>query len=350
MKTTKKITKVLKWSILSAAIFSVLSCDSQDSIRDLLEEEEIVCADDVTSVDFKQVAYWSEDEDENLENIQFSQLTHIIYDQISVNADGTLEISDQLDDELDDLIEAVGNNGTLIMFSIGGANSLASIANNTTALATFNDQIEDLFDDYTIDGIDINWQFPDESDEDSFDTLIESIQETIHDQGKLLSFVVASGEDDSLTDSVSEDALDYADFINVLAVESANDDDLHYTTDEAKESIEYWTSERCVVKNKLVLAIPSQGTSSTESTKSYADIISNRLTDACLDKTASRTFYYYDGIPTVTDKTEYAQSNAGGVVLISLQNDTYDDSYVDDYSLLMTINSQINGTPNTICD
>lgn len=352
MNSVQKIKKTFKWSLLSASIFLVFACDSQDAIEEALTTQDVVCDEDTTDVDFKQIAYWSENDDETLEDIDFSRLTHIIYDQISVASDGSLIISDDLDDELDDLIEAVtdANTGTLVMFSIGSASSLSAIASNDTAMDNFNDEIEDLFDDYAIDGIDINWQFPDEDEEDDFEDLIESVEETVHDESKLLSFVVASGEDESITDSVSEDAIDYADFVNVLAVESANDDDLHYTLEEAEESIEYWTGERCVVKKKLVLAIPAQGTSSEDLTKSYADILDHNLSDACLDRTESRTYYYYDGIPTVTDKTEYAQSNAGGVVLMSLQNDTYDEDYVDEYSLLMTINSQISGTPNTICD
>ena len=355
MNTRQKIFKYLQWSVLSAASFSMVACNSEDFILDAIStDDDVVCTEDTTDVDFKQIAYWAENDDETLEDIDFSKLTHIIYDKIGVSSDGSLIISDDLEDELNDLVDAVDDSGegTLILFSIGNDSDTAfsAIANSSTALANFNDEIQDLFDDYDIDGIDINWQFPSEDDEDDFETLIESVEETVHDESKLLSFVVDAGDDDSLTDSISDDALEDADFINILTVENSSNDDDGDNLEEAEDSITYWTDERCIVKNKLVVAIPAQGISTDDVSKSFADIFDHKNSDACLDRTASRTYYYYNGIPTATDKTEYAESNAGGVVLTSLQNDIFDSDDIDDYSLLTTIDSQVNGTPNTICD
>jgi hypothetical protein len=356
MNTRKKIFKCLQWSVLSAASFSLVACNSEDFILDAISTDDVVCTEDTTDVDFKQIAYWAENDDEDdetLEDIDFSKLTHIIYDKIGVSSDGSLIISDDLEDELNDLVDAVDDSGegTLILFSIGNDTDTAfsAIASSTSALANFNEEIQNLFDDYDIDGIDINWQFPSEDDEDDFETLIVSVEETVHDEGKLLSFVVDAGDDDSLTDSVSDDALDAADFINILTVEVASNDS-DDNIEDTEESVTYWTDERCIVKNKLVVAIPAQGISTDDVSKSFADIFDHKNSDACLDRTASRTYYYYNGIPTATDKTEYAQSNAGGVVLTSLQNDIFDSADIDDYSLLTTIDSQVNGTPNTICD
>jgi hypothetical protein len=355
MNTRQKIIKYLQWSVLSAAALSMVACKSEDFILDAIStDDDVVCTEDTTDVDFKQIAYWAENEDETLEDIDFSKLTHIIYDKIGVSSDGSLIISDDLEDELNDLVDAVDDSGegTLILFSIGNDSDTAfsAIASSTSALANFNDEIQDLFDDYDIDGIDINWQFPSEDDEDDFETLIESVAETVHDDNdKLLTFVVDKGDDDSLTDSISDDALDAADFINILTVEVASNDS-DDNIEDTEDSVTYWTDERCIVKNKLVVAIPAQGISTDDESKSFADIFDHKNSDACLDRTASRTYYYYNGIPTATDKTEYAQSNAGGVVLTSLQNDIFDSADIDDYSLLTTIDSQVNGTPNTICD
>ena len=48
------------------------------------------------------------------------------------------------------------------MVSIGNSSDSAfnAIAASDTALNNFVDNIEDLIDDYDLDGIDINWQFP----------------------------------------------------------------------------------------------------------------------------------------------------------------------------------------------
>ena len=88
MNSVKKLKSTFKWSLLSASIFLVFACDSQDAIEDALTPEDVVCEEDTTDVDFKQIAYWSENDDETLEDIDFSRLTHIIYDQIAVSTDG----------------------------------------------------------------------------------------------------------------------------------------------------------------------------------------------------------------------------------------------------------------------
>lgn len=357
MNTRHKILKCLQWSVLSAAAFSMVACESEDAILDAIstDKNDVVCTEDTTEGDFKQIAYWSENDDtlkDTLEDIYFAKLTHIIYDKIGVDSGGNLIISDDLKDELHDLVDAVNSTDTLVLFSIGNDSGTAfsAIANSSSALANFNDEIQDLFDDYSIDGIDINWQFPSKDDEDDFETLIESVEKTVHDDNndKLLSFVVEAGDDDSLTDSISDDALEAADFINILSAEEVSDSE-YSSLDDAKESITYWTDERCIVKNKLVIDIPAQGISTDGSTNSFADIFDHQNSDACLDRTASRTYYYYNGIPTATDKTAYAKSNAGGVVLTSLQSDIFDSKYIDNYSLLTTIDSQANDSPNENC-
>ncbi|WP_134276625.1 glycosyl hydrolase family 18 protein [Psychromonas algarum] len=346
--TNKKSIQCL---IICAFSLSLISCKTRDFIRDNWTKDPVVCDADTTPVDFKQIAYLSDLDEDVVDEIDFSMLTHIIYDKIAVNADGTLEISSDLDNDLDDLMDAVtqANTGTLVLFSIGSSGSeFKAIANSSSATLTFKRAIKSLFDDYSIDGIDINWQFPSAADEDDFETLIESIEETVHDENKLLSFVVNAGDDSSLTDAVSDDALEHADFINILTLEKANNDS-DDNLEDMKESVVYWKEERCIVKNKLVVAIPAQGVSTDGQTKTFEDIFTHKNSDVCLDRTAARTFYYYNGIPTATDKTQYAQSSAGGVALISLENDLLDPAHINDYSLLMTIDSQVNGTPNTIC-
>ena len=55
---------------------------------------------------------------------------------------------------------------------------------------------------------------------------------------------------------------------------------------------------------------------------------------------------------TVIDKTDYAQVYAGGVMMMSLDQDTYDDSLDDNYSLLYNIYQAIEDDDyeNTLCD
>lgn len=342
--------KFIRAFLLCLPLYALAACDNQtpellDDIWDGSEDE--VCAEDVTTVNFKQIAYWSISEEETLDDIDFSMLTHIIYSKIGVESDGELIMptGDDLE-EFEEMIDLAHNSGIYAMASIGNASDSAfnSIAGNTTALTDFITNVENLIKDYDLDGIDINWQFPTTDDEgDLFEDLVKEVSDLTNDQGVLFSFVVDSGQDDDATDDgVQEDTLAYPDFINVMALNTTDDDDLHSSLEDAEEAIEYWTN-RCVVKNKLVLAIPLY--SAGDEVLDFADIVEDDNEYACVDESEGRN---YNGIATVNDKTEYAQSSAGGVILTSLQQDYFEQG--DYYSILAAVDWQVAGGPNDICD
>ena len=342
--------KFIRVFLLCLPLYALAACDNQtpellDDIWDGSEDE--VCAEDVTTVNFKQIAYWSISEEETLDDIDFSMLTHIIYSKIGVESDGELIMptGDDLE-EFEEMIDLAHNSGIYAMASIGNASDSAfnSIAGNTTALTDFITNVENLIKDYDLDGIDINWQFPTTDDEgDLFEDLVKEVSDLTNDQGVLFSFVVDSGQDDDATDDgVQEDTLAYPDFINVMALNTTDDDDLHSSLEDAEEAIEYWTN-RCVVKNKLVLAIPLY--SAGDEVLDFADIVEDDNEYACVDESEGRN---YNGIATVNDKTEYAQSSAGGVILTSLQQDSFEQG--DYYSILAAVDWQVAGGPNDICD
>jgi len=354
-----------KYVFLICLVSFLLTACEDNKIEEFIEDLEdadssLVCTEDTTTVEFKQIAYWSVSDEETLEDIDFSMLTHIIYSKISVDSDGnlTLPTGDDLD-EFEEMIELAHASGVLALASIGNTSDAAfnAIAADDDALSNLRDEIEDLIRDYDLDGFDINWQFPEDDDEgDLFEDLLKEMDDLASDQGVLLSYVVDSGQDDDATDDgVKDDALEYGDFLNVLALNTTDSDDLHSSLEDAEEAIEYWTN-RCVVKNRLVVAIPaySQGDGELD----YSEIINDDTDNACTDEASNvddddgirYDDINYNGVPTVTAKTAYAQSNAGGVILSSLEQDYLgeDDSY--DYSLLSTIFRQIDEDGSTACD
>ena len=350
----------MKALLMCIPLFTLTACDNQidDILEDISEgEEESVCGTDTTTVNFKQIAYWSVSDEETLDDIDFSMLTHIIYSQVGVEANGDLIMptGDDLD-EFEDMIVAAHNSNIYAMASIGNSSDSAfnTLAANDSAMSNFIDNMEDLIDDYDLDGIDINWQFPEGDDEgDLFEDLVKEVSESIDKQGLIFSFVVDTGQDDDDTDDgVQDDTLDYPDFINVMALNTTDNDDLHSSLEDAQAAIEYWT-DRCVVKNKLILAIPvySQG----DAVLDFNDIVSDDLDNACVDEAINvegpngNTYdnINYNGIATVIAKTGYAQSNAGGVILNAINQDYVEDT---DYSLLNTMYLQSIYQSNPICD
>ena len=249
--STRKILKIsFIWSL---SLFLLIACDNKidDFIDDLGEddEESVVCSD-VSSDDFKQIAYWSVSDKETLDDIDFTMLTHLIYNKVGVTSAGDLvyPTGDDLD-EFEEMIEAAQDNCVIAMVSIGNSSDTAfnAIAANDDLLDNFRDNLEDLIDDYNLGGIDINWQFPEGDDEgDLFEDLIKEMDDLADDEGILLSYVVDTGQDDDETDDgVKDNVLDnsYGDFLNVMALDTTDDDDLHSSLADAENAIQYWLAQ-----------------------------------------------------------------------------------------------------------
>lgn len=340
-------------------LLTLAGCDNQfGSLFRPDDKEEQVCEADTTPVNFKKVAYWSPDEDydkDDLDRIDFTALTHIVYAHISVNSDGSLDpLSDENSEILEDLIAYAQNVGIKAAVSLGDGNdnNFNTIASSSELTKNFVDEVVDFIDEYNLDGIDINWQTIDDNDEsDNLKELLDELQEKLGPDGKFLSLAAPSGEDDS-ADNINDDIFQYVDFINVMAFDSTDNDGLHSSMEDAQEAVTYWT-ERCLIKNKLVLGVPFY--SAGNAVRSYDYLIRDDISYACVDESERRN---YNGIPTIMDKTNYAMLYAGGIMMKSLEQDFYarnndddDDPFIiDDYSLLNAINQTSLGNYVDLCD
>lgn len=311
------------------------------------EDKQQSCDVDNTVVTFKKVAFWSEDTTDNLDLINYKQLTHINYASLDVNADASLLVPED-PAKLEELIELGQADGVKVGVSLGAWNgsndsNFNIIAANSQLTRTFVNNIIEYLDENELDGIDLNWQFPAEGDEAKrYKSLVKALSEKLREENKFFSITVASGENEARGDAILSSLFDYVDFMNVMAFDSNNKDDLHSSLQDATDAVDYWTG-RCLIKNKLVLGIPfySRG----DSVESYADIIDEKRAYACKDESKGRN---YNGIPTVIEKTNYARNNAGGVMIKSLEQDTYETNLAD-YSLLNAIHETASGNVVTIC-
>jgi GH18 family chitinase len=327
-----------------------------DVIADNWIKDVELCAADTTPVTFKKVAYWTPNainsDNDNLELINFSSLTHVNYSSIVLNNDGTLVTPDDVD-PLEDLVLLAHTQSVKVALSIGkwenADNTIFNtIANDKALTKTFINNLVDFIDEYELDGVDINWQnINSESESDSLEDLLEALSEELAEEGKFLSITAPSGEDETAANTISKDIYQYVDFFNVLAFDSTNNDSLHSSIQDAKDAISYWT-DRCLIKNKLVLGVPffSRG----NAVQSYDYLIRDDINYACVDESERRN---YNGIPTIMEKTNFALSNAGGMMMKSLEQDIYqrnnDNVDFSEYSLVNVINETSQGRGVNVC-
>ncbi|MFT6925729.1 MAG: GH18 family chitinase [Psychromonas sp.] len=330
------------------AVFSLSACEGIFGFMIDYDGEDD-CDTDTTSVSFKKVAYWDGDEMEYMDDPEYDQLDYLIYGYLEVNADGSLvAFDDDEQDDFEDMIATAQSEGVDVFISIGGADAgdsnFNTIAASSTLTNTFVDNVIEFVEDYDLDGVDLNWQTPGDDDEgELFEDLVEDLSDALWDDSYEFSISVISGvgDDDDIGDVIDNTVFDYVDFVNVRAFDTDNSDDLHSSMEDAEDAIDYWTG-RCLIQNKLVLGIPLY--SAGDAVDSYNDIVDESTSNACKDEDDDRN---YNGIPTVIEKTEYALSNAGGVMMMSLEQDSYENT---DYLLLDVINETANYNTVSTCD
>jgi hypothetical protein len=104
-----------------------------------------------------------------------------------------------------------------------------------------------------------------------------------------------------------------------------------------------------------VVGVPIYATGADDSTYSYADVVdekNDKSIYACDDDdkvSIDGDYYYFNAIPTMVKKTDYAQAYAGGIMLMSLDQDYFADSGNTDYSLLNVIYNEVQGN-DSVCD
>lgn len=350
-------------------IFNLTACEGIFSFENWTSDDD-ECDEDTTSVTFKQVAYWLEDDindfediDDDDNDIDYNQLTHLIFGYVEVNADGSFDLnSNGTLSDIDDndtfigIIEAIQDEGVEVFLSIGGEDStsnLKTIAADDDLSDDFVDNVIDLVDEYGLDGIDLSWQFPEDDDEgELFEDLVAELSSELENEGVTFSIEVVSGLDDEEdpADVISSDVFDDVDFVNVRAFNANDYDDLYLTTDDFLDVIDYWT-DRCLIQNKLVVGIPVYATGDNDTSYTYAEVLDEKGegSAACDDDdrvSIDGDYYYFNAIPTVIEKAAYAETYAGGVMLMSLDQDYNQDP---DYSLLNAIYDEVEGN-DTVCD
>jgi GH18 family chitinase len=248
-------------------------------------------------------------------SIQYSKLTHVNYAFVLPNANGSLQgVGNTV--MLQNLVTHGHQNNVKVLVSIGGWNdgndsNFVALASDTTRRTTFVNAVINMVNQYNLDGVDIDWEFPDPGTESAnYSLLMNQLGSALHSRGKLLTAaVVAEG---GMGDGVRNDVFDNVDFLNLMAYDANNGNHSPYSY--AVQSINYW-SNRGLPADKIVLGVPYYA---RPSWAAYRDIVARNSANACRDSDGSD---YWNGIPTIRQKAQLAR-NYGGIMTWELSQDT----------------------------
>ncbi|MEU4692266.1 glycosyl hydrolase family 18 protein [Actinoplanes sp. NPDC023714] len=247
--------------------------------------------------------------------IQYSKLTHINYSFALPNANGTLQPIENTA-KLQQLVTLGHQNNVKVSLAIGGWNdgndsAFETLAANAGTRTTFVNTVMGVVRQYGLDGVDMDWEYPDPgASATNYTALMGQLSTALHNEGKLLTAAVVS--EGGTANGVQPAVFGYVDWLNIMAYDGGSP---HANYDWSINAANFWKS-RGLPKAKTVLGVPFY---SRPGYLTYAQLVAQDPANANRDCTPSGECY--NGLPTIRRKTQWAMANAGGIMNWELSQD-----------------------------
>lgn len=281
---------------------------------------------------FKVIGYqasWTDAKD-----IDYSKLTHINYSFAKPNPDGTLEPLAN-PDKLKKIVELAGQKGVKVGIAVGGWNggddsAFETFAATISARKKFIDEILKLVKTYQLDGVDLDWEYPDAgASAIHFSSLVTELSVALKEEGKYLSIAVVSYG--KTGEAISKEIFGHIDMLNVMAYDGKD----HGSYEQAEKAINYWKERGCP-DDKIILGLPFYGRSPQIS---YRDLLAKDAQAFSKDMVGE---VRYNGIAMIKKKTKLAMISCGGVMIWELSQDA--SPFNAKHSLLKAVHDAVKET------
>ncbi|MDB5255952.1 MAG: chitinase [Chitinophagaceae bacterium] len=284
--------------------------------------------------------------------VDYTKVTHINIAFINpTNTSGTLGPTTSLST----VVGIVHSNNAKVLASLGGAGASttnwSAVMSTPTTRTAFIATIMQFVSDYNLDGVDIDI----EGDllngsvitSAQYQSFVVELGTALHGQNKLMTAALATWFGSQVTNTAAQ-AFDWINVMSYDAYGTWTGPGQHSSYNSAVSDLAYWLN-KVVDKNHLVLGVPSYGykwinnTSSGSSSIQYNTLVGQYARAVNQDSITPGTgqAIYYNGVPTIKDKTALAINNANGVMMWTLQ---YDLPTSNTGSLIRAIDEVIQAT------
>lgn len=282
------------------------------------------------STDFRIVGYYSLNSAMNWEEakeVPLKRLTHV--NLWFLNPDSLGNFTKDLS-ALAPFIKAAHKKNVKVLFSIGGGSKQAQyhtlLQDDQRNLLI--EKLVALTLKHDVDGIDIDLEGSDI--DDNYEKFVLELAQALHSKNKLITAAIAVYYKDQLTDR----AIAAYDFVNVMSYDRTGPwrpekPGPHSLYTHAVEDLDYFGSVRKVPANKMTLGVPFYGygygpeLTSKAISMSYKQIVTTFRGAEKSDewKMPDGKILYYNGIPTVKQKTVLAKEKASGIMIWQIRGD-----------------------------
>ncbi|MCB0598013.1 MAG: T9SS type A sorting domain-containing protein [Lewinellaceae bacterium] len=267
------------------------------------------------------------------DQINFEQLTHLNIAFANPTADGQLDVGGQ---DITPVVATGRAHGLTVLLSMGGgltaewrqAWQFWMQPGNRTA---YIHNIMDYVRAHDLDGVDMDLEGQDVNA--LYSPFVLQLRDSLAAEGKLLTAALPGSNRDP---DISNAALDAFDWVNIMVYNltgpwAPNSPGQHAPYSFAVSAINLWFSQG-MPPERLTLGLPFYGwdfSSSPVSSFTYRTIVAQNPDNAFTDQAGQA---YYNGIPTIQEKTRLALELLSGVMIWEIGQDSYTE-----YSLLNAI-------------
>lgn len=284
-------------------------------------------AEDTT---FKVVGYLSAGSFDIIDQIELHRLTHLNLAFANPDVDGNLVFSQGKD--IRSIVEKAHDAGLKVLISLAGGGSLTEEKPYWKKVlepdnrAAFIEKIIAYVENNKLDGVDVDIEgnlMPVIGT--AYNPFVLELRNALHARGKAITAALPGAW---LHEDVHQEALEAHDFINIMVYDDTgpwNPTKVgpHAPYDFAEKSIVFWTEQKKIPSQRLVLGMPFYGYDfSVIGSKRYSEIVSVNPADAYRDEIDK---LYYNGIPTIVKKTQLAMEKVNGVMFWELGQDAFSD-------------------------
>lgn len=151
-----------------------------------------------------------------------------------------------------------------------------------------------------------------------YTSFVLDLRTALHAEGKGISTALAAVNVDA---EATDESLQAYDFINVMVYDKyLTAPGSHSPYSYALEAHEYWVNQRNIPEKKLVMGMPFYGYDFVaKKHQLYRNIVKENPENAQIDSIGT---LFYNGIPTIVEKTKLAKNSFNGVMFWELTQDT----------------------------
>ena len=329
--------RVIYFIIICQLFFSCSNNDDDDNIID--DPNNIILFSDQARV----VGYFPTWRFALTDKVNFCKLTHVNIAFGNPMVDGTIQLSNpSAISNLEQVINTAKLQNSSIQFYIslaGGvlsdqvANTWKSFLANSQDRPKLIDKIIEFVLENKLDGVDVDLEWSHVTQ--GYSNFVIELKKELSTHGKGMTAAFPS---ETKFSQISDQALAVFDFINIMVYDytgswNPSKPGQHSSYSHAERGINYWKNIVGITGEKLTLGVPFYGynflNSTTVESFTYGSMVASNTSNSEIDQVGNK---YYNGRPTIANKTKLAAQNLSGIMIWELGQDSFTE-----YSLLETI-------------